>query len=141
MVDRPVIRARVAVIQTRLRELRARLRRGVTAEQLARDMTVQAVILHNFQIVIQACCDVASHIVADQELGVPGTSAEVFEILARNKVIPWPLADRFGKHVGLRNRIVHGYNKLDYGDIHATLPKRIQDVTRFLKAIATYAKL
>ena len=139
MVDRSVLQSKIAFIQTRLRQLK--VSRGVTVEQFRSDVGIQSILLHNYQIVIQACCDVASHIVADQELGIPGSSAELFEILAREKIIPLPLAERFGKHVGLRNRIVHGYNKLDYADIHATLPGRIRDVTRFLRVIAAYTKL
>ena len=63
MVDRAVIQAKVAVIQTRLKELKTRLQHGITAKQLAEDSTVQAVILHHYQVIIQACGDIGSHIV------------------------------------------------------------------------------
>lgn len=140
MVDRSVVRAKIAFIQVRLHELKARHRK-VTAKQFAKDMDVQAIILHHFQTAIQACCDVASHIVADQELGIPSSSAELFEILAKKKIIPWTLARRFGDHVRLRNRIVHGYNKLDFEDIHGTLPNQARSITGFLELIAKYVKL
>lgn len=139
MVDRSVIRTKVGTIQVRLRELK--IRRGVTAAQLARDKAVQAIILHNYQVAIQACCDLASHIVADQELGIPGTSADLFEILGQAQIMPVSFAEKFKKHVGLRNLIVHAYDKLDYQAIAATLPQRIRDISRFLKIIVSYAKL
>lgn len=139
MVDRSVVRAKVGAIQVRLHELK--IRRAVTGAHLARDKAVQAIILHNYQVAIQACCDLASHIVADQELGIPGTSADLFEILGQAKIIPASLADRFKKHVGLRNLIVHAYDKLNYRTIAESLPQRIQDISRFLKAVVSYAKL
>lgn len=139
MVERSVLQSKIAFVQTRLRELR--LRQKVTVEQFRKELSVQAIIFHHFQVVIQACCDTASHIIASEELGIPGSAPELFEILAQEKIIPRSLAERFGDHVRLRNRIVHGYNKLDYADIHATLPNRFKDVTRFLKAVASYAKL
>lgn len=139
MVDRSVIRAKVGAIQVRLRELK--IRRGVTETQLARDRAMQAIILHNYQVAVQACCDLASHIIADQELGIPGTSADLFEILGQAKIIPISLAERFKKHVGLRNLIVHAYDKLNYRAITESLPQRIQDVSRFLRAVVSYAKL
>ena len=139
MVDRSVVRAKVGAIQIRLHELK--IRRGVTGTQLARDRAVQAIILHNYQVAIQACCDLASHIVADQELGIPGTSAELFEILGQAKIIPVSLAERLKEHVGLRNLIVHAYDKLNYRTVADTLPQRIRDVSVFLRAIIAYAKL
>lgn len=139
MVDRSVIRAKIAVIQVRLRELKAHQK--VPVERFRKDINVQAIILHHYQVAVQACCDLASHVVADQELGIPGTSAELFEILARKKVVPWSLAERFGKHIGLRNRIVHGYSRLDYADILKTLPSRMRDVSQFLRVMTSYAKL
>ena len=139
MVDRSVVRAKVATIQVRLRELKSR--RDVRLEEFSKNMATQAIILHNYQIAIQACCDLASHIVADQELGIPGVSADLFEFMAQAKIIPWPLAERLKKHVGLRNLIVHAYDKLDYAEIHATLQERIRDTARFLRLVAAYAKL
>lgn len=139
MVDRSVVRAKVAVIQIRLRELKNY--RKATIAQLTENMAIQSIVLHNYQIAVQACGDLASHIIADQELGIPGTQAELFEILAKEKIISGILGEKFKDHVGLRNLIVHGYDKLDYAKIHATLPRRIQDIARYLKAVIAYAKL
>lgn len=140
MVERSVIRAKVVFIQTRLRELTAQ-RKMLPVALFREDINAQAVVLHHFQVVIQACCDVASHIIADQELGVPGSSVELFEILAQAKIISWPLAERFGRHVRLRNRIVHGYSKLDYADIFGSLPERVRDISNFLRRVVSTAKL
>ncbi len=139
MVDRSVARAKIAVIQIKLRELRERS--GVTVEQLSTNIAIQSIFLHSYQVALQACCDLASHIIADQELGIPGSSAELFEILSSAKIIPQPLARRFKDHVGLRNLIVHGYDKLDYAKLRKEMPPRIQDISRYLKAIISYAKL
>lgn len=140
MVDRGVLQAKIAFAQVRVRELKAK-RKAAPAGQFIGNMDVQAIILHHFQVVVQSCCDMASHIVADRELGIPGTQAELFEILAQGKIVPRTLAQRMGMHVGLRNLIVHAYDTLDYRDIYETLPRRIRDITRYLRTIATYAKL
>lgn len=69
MVDRSVIRAKLASAETHLHALRAH--RAVSLEKLQRDTTLQAAVLHHLQVAVQACCDIASHLVADEGWGVP----------------------------------------------------------------------
>lgn len=139
MVDKPVIRSRMTTAESQLKELRGLSK--ISRSQFERNRTIQAAILHHAQIAIQACCDIASHIVADEGWGIPGTTGELFDPLASHRVITRSSAKKLRKQVGFRNLIVHGYDKIDLARVHTSLPERRTVVTHFLKAVAKYARV
>ena len=139
MVDKPVIRSKLTTAESQLKELKSFA--AIARPQFERNKTIQAAILHHAQIAIQACCDIASHIVADKGWGIPGTTGELFDILAHHRVITRPLAKKLREQVGFRNLVVHGYDKLDLGRVHHSLPSRRTVVAGFLKAVAKYTKV
>ena len=139
MVDRAVIKTKLSFADLRLNELSSH--RSVSLGRFRSDPTVQAAILHHLQVAIQACMDVASHIVADESWGVPGTSKDLFDFLRQHRVIVPSLADGMKDLVGFRNLVVHAYDKLDVAKTHAQLPMYRRSLSRFLKAVAVYAKL
>ncbi len=139
MVDRLVIKAKLSFADARLNELRAH--RTVSLDRLQDDRTLQAAILYHLQVAIQACIDIASHIVADENWGVPGTSKDLFDFLGQRRVITLSLAREMKGLVGFRNLVVHAYDKLDLKRVHVQLPDYRRALSRYLKAIALYAKL
>ncbi len=139
MVDRIVIRTKLSFADVRLNELRFHSR--ISLERFRNDATVQAAILHHLQVGVQSCMDIASHIVADESWGIPGTSKDLFEFLRQHRVITSALAKEMKDVVGFRNLVVHAYDKLDLRRVHAHLPAYRRTLARFLKAVVIYAKL
>ena len=64
MVDRAVIKTKLAFADARLNELKFHAR--VSLDRFRNDTTVQAAILYHLQVAVQSCMDIASHIVADE---------------------------------------------------------------------------
>ena len=139
MVDRAVVRTKLSFADARMNELK--LHRTVTLDRFRNDRTIQAAILHHLQVVAQACIDIASHIVADEGWGVPGTSKDLFDFLRQRQVITSSLAGEMKDLVGFRNLVVHAYDKLDLRRAHAQLPAYRRALARFLKSVVVYAKL
>ncbi len=52
---------------------------------------------------VQACVDLASHVVSSEGYGVPGTLAESFTLLEKRGVIDANLADRLRRMAGFRD--------------------------------------
>ncbi|GKT11000.1 DUF86 domain-containing protein [Desulforhabdus sp. TSK] len=77
------------------------------------DLDRQESILFNFQMAIQSCIDIASHVVAEEELGIAGSTNELFYLLEENGIIPTALAERMVQAVGFRNLIVHEYGRVN----------------------------
>ncbi len=139
MVDRAVIKTKLSFADLRLNELA--FHRTVSLDRFRSDHTIQAAILHHLQVAVQACIDIASHIVADEGWGVPGTSKDLFDFLRQRRVITPSSAKEMKDLVGFRNLVVHVYDKLDLAKAHAHLPAYQRSLSRFLKTAALYAKL
>jgi uncharacterized protein YutE (UPF0331/DUF86 family) len=83
MVDRPLVLRKIERIQTYLDTIRQKKDPGIDAFQMDRDL--QSIILFNLIQAIQACSDIAAHIISDAGWEVPGSQAEAFETLAEKR--------------------------------------------------------
>lgn len=133
MTDPELVAKKLAVIETCVSDLR-RLARPAT---LGQDVREERFIEHTLQIAIQAALDVASHIVSDEHLGEPRTSAELFGLLQRAGSIEPRLADTLRRMVGFRNVLVHGYDEVDLAVVRDVVEHRLDDLLAFVAAIRT----
>lgn len=108
--------------------------------QTARGRGCPGLILHNLQVAIQCCVDLASHVVSDERWEIPTNMPDCFRILASHRVIPRPLAERFMDLARFWNRIVHEYAHLEMGKVRRALG-RLGDFDRFRKQVARFSKL
>jgi uncharacterized protein YutE (UPF0331/DUF86 family) len=133
----------VNVVTGRLRELadfisRVRSHRPPDAETLANDRNVRDLVSYNLALAVQACLDIASHLIADEVWEAGTTAAESFQTLARHEVISSELATVMGQAAGLRNILVHGYSKAVPARIHAAATTGLADLERFGQEISAW---
>ncbi len=131
MTDADLVQKKLAQIETYVAELR----RLARPELLDTDLRERRFAEHTLQIAIQACQDVASHIVSDDRLGEPRTNRDLFEILAREGWIDEDLAAVLRRAVALRNVIVHGYTTVDLTVVRDVLEHRLDDLEAFTTAV------
>ena len=129
MVDRDLIRRRLAFLETYLEQLAPYREIELSAYQ--QDWKTQRVVERTLHLAIETCMDVADHIVADRRLRVPGTGAESFEILAEAQLLPRELGDALARMVGFRNILVHDYTRLDPAIVIRVLRQDLSDLRRF----------
>lgn|SRR3989338_2553721 len=139
MVNQNIVKAKIGHIEGNLQRLREK--RKISLEELTRSIDLQDIILHNLQLSIQGCIDIASHIISDQGWTVPGTLAGLFDILSEHKVISLQLSEKLKKMTGFRNLIIHEYQTIDLNRVHNILSRDIKDIDAFLRRICVYAKL
>jgi len=139
MVDKSIITAKMANIKKNLGRLKEK--QGLTNEEFRANQDVQDIVLLNLQAAIQGCIDIASHVISDNDWGVPGSLAGLFDILAEKKVISEETKKVMRKMAGFRNLIVHEYAELDLDKVYSVFTDRLSDFNDFLKEISTYAKL
>jgi uncharacterized protein YutE (UPF0331/DUF86 family) len=133
MTDVELVAKRLAFIETCVRELRELAR----TELIATDVREERFVVHTLQVTIQAALDVASHIVADERLGEPESSAQLFALLVRNHWVPDGLAGSLRAMVGFRNILVHGYQSVDKALVRDVVEHRLDDLLAFVSAIRT----
>ncbi len=139
MVNQNIIKAKINHVEQSLQRLEGK--KSTTLTELKRNLDLQDIVLHNLQLSIQGCIDIASHIISDQGWTVPDTLAGLFDILMNHKVISQNLNEKLKKMVGFRNIIIHEYGTIDLDKVHAILRKDLKDIYLFLKAICAYAKI
>lgn len=81
---------------------------------------------------------IATHIVSYTPLSVPNTMAESFEMLSKAKIISAENAIRMKKAVGLRNILVHEYQKIDWSILWAVITNHVSDFQDFIREIQDY---
>lgn len=92
-------------------------------EEYAADSTLSipthldALVL-NIERACQAAIDLAMHIVSNEHLGMPQSSAEAFKLLQQAGKLDDPLASRLAGMTGFRNIAIHQYQDLDPEIIH-----------------------
>jgi len=133
LVDKALIGRKLERAESYLKQIRMKKDPGITL--FVKDSDLQSIILFNLIQAIQSCIDMGSHIISDSEWETPSTQAEIFEILASNKVITKALAKKMIQMVGFRNRIVHEYEKTDMKIVHTVWKKHIADIESFCRAV------
>jgi uncharacterized protein YutE (UPF0331/DUF86 family) len=101
------------------------------AGALAADAMLCAAVERWLQLSVEACVDVASHIVSVEEWTPPANSRDTFSTLGRHGVIPADLARRLGGAVGLRNLLVHDYVEVDLDQVAAVVREDLDDLRAF----------
>lgn len=129
MVDRELVLRRVAALDVYLAQLAEA--RQVEATDYASDWRAQRVVERTLQLVIEVCMDLADHVIADRALPVPGTAAEAFMVLAREKMLDGDLAKALARMVGFRNLLVHDYMRLDPRRVLELATTGVADVEQF----------
>lgn len=84
----------------------------------------------NLQKIIEALIDIGKMMIADLGLREPGNNREVFLILEENHLFPSEFVDLIDGMIGMRNVIVHSYDRVDDAIVHGVLKKNLADVTR-----------
>ena len=133
VVDRDLALAKIAAIDSCLRRI-ADVRGGRRATLLPVD--VDEIVLLNLQRAVQATIDLATHVVATEGYGLPGTVAENFTLLERRGIIDAQLAERLRKMVGFCNIAVHNYQVLNPEIVEAIVTNHLGDLREFSARIA-----
>jgi uncharacterized protein YutE (UPF0331/DUF86 family) len=95
---------------------------------------IQAIKYSLFEIV-EACIDIASHIISVKGFQRAESYAEMFEILERKDIIEEPLSKNLANMARFRNVLVHAYAKIDNSKVLMFIKEKLIDVENFIKEI------
>ncbi|WP_027339034.1 type VII toxin-antitoxin system HepT family RNase toxin [Halonatronum saccharophilum] len=101
--------------------------------------TKQDSIILNIQRLCEATIDIAMHLIAKLELGVPQNSRDGFEILYQNGIIEEEMAESLKNMVGFRNIAVHNYQKLNLRIVQAIIEEEIDLLLELPKIVMRHS--
>lgn len=96
-----------------------------------KNYTKQDSIILNIQRLAEAAIDIAMHVVAELDLGVPQNSRDAFQFLVENNLIEEKTAEKLKAMVGFRNIAVHEYQKLNLKIVEAIIEDEIEEIKSF----------
>ncbi|MEA1924552.1 MAG: DUF86 domain-containing protein [Candidatus Altiarchaeota archaeon] len=93
---------------------------------------------HSLQEVIEACLDIANHILAAEGFPRAEEYMQLFIILAGEGVIDESLGERLSRMAKFRNLLVHRYSRVSSGELYRILNEDLVDVEEFVKEILVF---
>lgn len=120
------------------RVTRVRAHRRVSAEALAAASDAIDLVAFNLMLAVQAACDLASLLIADEGWTTPATVAGCFDQLAQHKVIMPATAAALRRAVAYRNLVAHGYAGVEVAATHAASTAGVDDLDRFARELGAW---
>ncbi|MDY6776993.1 MAG: DUF86 domain-containing protein [Candidatus Nanohaloarchaea archaeon] len=102
-------------------------KQGCREEEYLDDAELQDVVERRFEKAIQACLDLAGHIVSREGYREPEDYGDLFAVLREENVLSRDLADKMVEMAGFRNVLAHEYARIDDERVYTHL----QDLSRF----------
>lgn len=136
MVDREILATRLSKLREVLRKLQpiaAKTQDEYLASEIDRDLSE-----HYLRLALEATLDTGNHIIASAGFRKPLQMRDIPLILAENKVLAYPLAEKLARAAGLRNRLVHDYGTIDHTILYRILQEDLTDFETFAIAIGKY---
>ena len=138
MVDRLLIEKILGDIRSNAHELKQA--DDITWEVYTTDTRSRRFVERTLHILIEACIDVAQHIVSDEHFREPVSYRDTFAVLAEEGVIRPDDLPRFEQMAAFRNLIVHYYERMDDAVVYGAFRKRLADFDPFVERITDYLK-
>lgn len=90
---------------------------------------------YSLLIAIEACIDIAYHIISKNRMRLPNDYADSFKVLVENNVLDEDLGKRLMLMAQFKNRLVHIYWDVDGKMVYHYIKENIADIEEFLKKI------
>lgn len=139
MVKRNIILTKIAFIREHLERVRSHVHGSL--DDFLKDRDRQDVVCFNLVQAIQGCADLASHIVSDEDWGIPSSYKDAFQILSKRKMLDFSQAEVYGGMVGFRNEVVHQYASIDFEEVYKIMTENLSDIDAFVTIVLDYFHL
>jgi len=93
---------------------------------------------HSLQEAIEACIDIANHVIAAERFARAETYAGMFERLAEENIISSGLKDKLANMAKFRNLLVHRYGDIDEQRVWEMIQHDLADVESYVQEIERY---
>ena len=130
MLNKEVVYAKIETIRHCL--LRIEEKTPKSAFNLMESYDLQDIIAINLERAVQGCVDIATHIIANSECGVPDSMGRAFLMLEELNYIDHHLSESMIASVGFRNIVVHAYREIDWNIVFTIITEHVTDFKQFI---------
>ena len=134
MVERETVIRRLTFLEEYCSDL-DEARQTLNREKFAHDKVVRRYVERTLQMAIEACLDIANHIIAYEGYREPVDNKDVFQVLFEQKILNEELVGNLKKMAQFRNVIVHGYIRIKPEIVYGVLQKNLGDILEFANLV------
>ena len=129
-IDRQRVLEKLAYLEEQLADL-AQLAQEATEDTLAKDPWKGRGVRYALQTAIEAIIDIVYHVAAKGYSHAPADARDAVQYLARQGVFPESEAEVLTQMIRFRNRLVHGYDRVDNHRLWEIITGRLSDFDLF----------
>ena len=135
-VEIAIIKRKLGVIIENLKALEPI--KNMTREDYTRDLYKRKATERLLQELIEAAIDINIHIIAETGHAIPDDYYESFMKMGELGIIPVDLAEKLAPSSGLRNRLVHEYDRLEHSLVLEAVGIADHLYTKYVKQVNDY---
>jgi len=136
MVNRILAERILGDIKANVRDLRNAT--DITWDVYRTDKRARRFVERTLHIIIEACIDIAQHIISDEGFREPSSYRETFAILTENGILRKEDLERFENIASFRNLIVHYYERVDDAVVYGLFKENLSDFDLFVDRMIEY---
>lgn len=136
MLDKLLIEGKFKNLQEYLVEIEEILKSDDS--EIVSDFRSLRALERNFQLTVDEVLDVNMYFIRELELKTADDFQSTFAILAESNILPKDFASRIAPAVGLRNALVHRYEKIDKDFFVRQVRKEYSDFIQYMRHINDY---
>jgi uncharacterized protein YutE (UPF0331/DUF86 family) len=130
MPNKRLIQNKINKIEGYLKELEPILK--LESNDILGNYTNLRTLERDFQLIVDTVIEINTHLISTENLRAPEDTTETFYILGEAKILPMDFVKKFSPVAGLRNIVVHDYEKID-------MEKLINDIKSDISQFGEYA--
>lgn len=135
-VEKEIIRTKLAIIVENLKALEPI--KGMSRAEYIEDLYKRKATERLLQEIIEAAIDINTHIIVQTGNTVPDDYYESFIKVGELKIISTELAEKLAPSAGLRNRLVHEYDRLEHSKVLEAVGMAEEFYSNYVKEIEYY---
>lgn len=138
MLNKNLVKEKIELIKEYFQEMEDIIK--LSDKEILKDVLKHRALERNFQLIVDEIIDINLHFIRELDLKSPDDFQNTFMTLAENSIFPQEFAEKIAPVVGLRNIIVHRYEKLDRKTFVRQVKKEYKDFVEYLNVINQYLK-
>ncbi|MFH1956511.1 MAG: DUF86 domain-containing protein [Patescibacteria group bacterium] len=136
MLDKEIIEKKIKQIISYLNEIEPVLK--LNFKDYRKDVYKIRTLERNTQLIVDNIIDINNELILGQNIEPADDYYGTFTKLKQTNIFPDKLISILAPLTGLRNRLVHEYEKVDQKILFTTMQKRIKDIKEYLKIVLHY---
>jgi uncharacterized protein YutE (UPF0331/DUF86 family) len=112
--------------------------RTLSLNEFLKDKIKRRFIERTLQIAMEACLDIANHLISIQGFREPIDSRDAFQVLWQEGIIDETLMGKLKRMAQFRNILVHDYTRVQPEIVYSALMKDSLDMEVFTECIVKY---